>query len=173
MKKSDINPMPEYFERYIKTVDNIELPQAFDQSIQQLETLDKSLPASLGDMKYADDKWTVKEILQHVIDWERILASRTLLFARGEGSTSPNIDENLLARNMNAERRGITDLIEELKIARLSTKAMFTSFDDETLRRKGVNWKYEISVLAMGFTIIGHQNHHLKIIEEKYLPLVG
>ena len=77
----------------------------------------------------------------------------------------------LLAENMNADRRTIEDLIEELKITKLSTKAVFDSFDDETLLKTGMNWKYEISVLAMGFTIIGHQTHHLKIIKQKYIPL--
>jgi hypothetical protein len=73
---------------------------------------------------------------------------------------------------MNAERRAIDELINELKIVRASTKAMFESFDAETLLHKGTNWKYEISVLAMGFAIVGHQIHHLKIIEENYFPLL-
>ena len=73
---------------------------------------------------------------------------------------------------MKAEKRTIDDLIEELKNTRLSTKAMFASFDDDTLLSMGTNWKYEMSVLAMGFMIIGHQKHHWKIIEEKYFPLV-
>lgn len=173
MKKSDINPLPEYFERYINLVDNIELLQAFDESIAQLDELDKNLLAKIGDEKYAPDKWTVKEIFQHVIDWERILAQRTLLFARKEGSVPPGVDEKLLAANMNAGRRAVDDLLEELKIARLSTRAMFASFDDEMLLNTGTNWKSEMTVLAMGFTIIGHQKHHLKIIEEKYYSLVS
>ena len=171
MKKSDINPLPEYFERYINLVDDIELQQAFIQSVQQLEALDKSLLASLTNTRYAAGKWTVKEIFQHIIDWERILAQRTLLFARLENAISPNIDENQLAENMKAGNRPIENLIDELKITRLSTKAMFDSFDDGTLLKTGMNWKYEMSVLAMGFTIVGHQKHHLKIIEEKYLSL--
>ena len=165
--------MPEYFERYINLVDDRDLPQAFIQSIQQLETLDKSLPASLADTRYAAGKWTVKEIFQHIIDWERILAQRALLFARLENAVSPNIDEQQLAENMKADNRPFEDLIDELKITRLSTKAMFDSFDDETLLKTGMNWKYEVSVLAMGFTIIGHQTHHLKIIEQKYIPHIG
>ena len=173
MKKSDINPMPEYFERYIKTVDDVELPQAFDLSIRQLENLDKSLLANIADKKYAADKWTIKSIFQHIIDWERILAQRTLLFARCENSVSQSIDENLLAENMNAERRDFNSLIDELTITRLSTKAMFESFDDMTMLKTGMNWKYEISVLAMGFTIVGHQKHHLKIVEDKYYPLIN
>ncbi len=69
---------------------------------------------------------------------------------------------------MFAEKHSVDELIEELKIVRTSTKTMFESFDDEALQNTGTNWKHEISVLAMGFSIIGHQIHHLKIIEEKY-----
>jgi len=73
---------------------------------------------------------------------------------------------------MKADQRTIDNLIDELKITRLSTKALFESFDEESLQNTSVNWKYEISVLAMGFTIIGHQMHHLKIIVEKYYSLL-
>ena len=164
--------MPEYFERYINQVDEHELVSAFARSIQSLEMLDKSLLAKLDDKKYAPDKFTVKDIFQHLIDWERIFCFRALLFARGEGTDTQAIDENFLASKMNANRRTIGELIDELKTVRLSSGAMFGGFDDEMLMRTGMNWKYEMSVLAMGFTIFGHQKHHLKIIEEKYLPLV-
>jgi len=168
MKKSDINPMPEYFDRYINPVADVELSQAFDDSIAQLSKLDKDLLAKLDGKKYAPDKWTVKEIFQHIIDFERILSFRTLLFARREGSIPQSVDEKLLGANMCADKRAVDNLIDELKIVRASTKAMFESFDDRILQATGTNWKYEISVLAMGFSIIGHQIHHLKIIEEKY-----
>jgi hypothetical protein len=71
------------------------------------------------------------------------------------------------------DQRTIDSLIDELKATRLSTKSLFESFEDQTLQNTGVNWKYEISVLAMGFTIIGHQIHHLRIIEEMYCPLLN
>jgi DinB family protein len=173
MKKSDINPMPQYFDRYINLVADVELSQAFDDSIRQLDELDRNLLTKLDGKKYAPDKWTVKGILQHIIDFERILSYRSLLFARQEGSVPQGVDENLLAANMSAEKRPLDELIDELKIVRASTKAMFDSFDDEILKNKGTNWKYEISVVAMGFSIVGHQVHHLKIIEEKYHPLVS
>ncbi len=172
MKKSSINPMPEYFEKYINHVGDVELSEAFANSIRVLETLDTELLTRLDGKRYAHGKWTVKGILQHIIDWERILPQRALLFARKINMTPPNIDETLLADNMNAERRTIDGLLCELKIARASTKEMFDSFDDEMLLNQGTNWKYEMSVLAMGFTIIGHQSHHLNIIEEKYYPLL-
>lgn len=163
--------MPEYFERYINAVGEVELSQAFAESIRQLELLDKNLLSRLGDKRYAAGKWTIKEIFQHLIDWERILSYRALLFARCKGAASQNLDENLLASNMNAERRSIDGLIDELKTARASARAMFESFDEKLLLNTGICWKYEISVLAMGFTIVGHQAHHLKIVEEKYCRL--
>jgi DinB superfamily len=173
MKRSDIKTMPQYFEKYINHVDDLELSQAFEESVKQLDRLDRNLLARLNGKRYAPGKWTVKETLQHVIDWERILSFRTLLFARKEGSIPQGVDGDLLAANMKADQRTIDSLIDELKATRLSTKALFESFEDQTLQNTGVNWKYEISVLAMGFTIIGHQIHHLRIIEEKYCPLLN
>jgi DinB superfamily len=173
MKRSDIKTMPQYFEKYISLVDDLELSQAFGESVKQLDRLDRDLLARLDGKRYAPGKWTVKETLQHVIDWERILSFRTLLFARKEGSTPQGVDGDLLAVNMKADQRAIDSLVDELRITRLSTRALFESFDEETLQNIGTNWKYEISVLAMGFTIIGHQIHHLKIIEEKYYPLLN
>ncbi|MEP6923035.1 MAG: DinB family protein [Pyrinomonadaceae bacterium] len=172
MKKSDINPMPEYFDRYINLLADIELSQAFENSIEQLEALDKDFLKRLDGNVYAAEKWTVKGIFQHLIDFERILSYRALLFARKEGSTPQGIDENLLAVNMSADRRSVDELIEELKIVRLGTKTLFESFDDKDLLNVGVSWKYEISVLAMGFNIIGHQIHHFNVIENKYFPLI-
>jgi hypothetical protein len=89
-----------------------------------------------------------------------------------EGALPQVVDGDLLAAGMNADRRTIDSLVDELKVTRLSTRAMFEGFDDDTLQNTGTNWKYEVSVLAMGFTIIGRQIHHLTIIEEKYFPLL-
>jgi len=164
--------MPDYFDRYINLVADVELSQAIDDSIRQLDELNGDLLANLDGKRYAPDKWTVKEILQHIIDFERILTYRTMLFARREGSIPQGVDEAILGVNMNADKRTIDSLIDELKIVRASTKAMFVSFDEEMMQNTGVNWKYEISVLAMGFSIIGHQIHHLTIIEDKYYPLL-
>ena len=173
MKKSDINPIPDYYDRYINLVADVELSQAFDDSIRQLDELDVNLLEKISDLENAPGKWTAKEILQHVIDWERILAYRTMLFARCEGSVPQGIDQDRLTANMNAGKRTIGDLITELKTVRLSSKALFDSFDDETMLLKGTNWKYEISVLGMGFALIGHQIHHLKIIERNCFPPPG
>ncbi|HEY0428602.1 MAG TPA: DinB family protein [Pyrinomonadaceae bacterium] len=173
MKKSDINPMPQYFDRYINLVADVELSQAFDDSFRQIEKLDTDLLAKIGGKTYASGKWTIKDIFQHIVDFERILTYRALLFARQNPEAPKGIDEQLFASNANTEKRAIGALIEELKIVRTATKSLYSTFDDETLLKTGLNWKYEISVLAMGFNIVAHQIHHFKIIEEKYYPLVG
>jgi len=172
MKKTAINPMPHYFDRYINLVGDVELKQAFADSLRQLDRLDKSLLTKLGGVTYAPGKWTVKDHLQHLSDAERIMSYRTLLFARRDRTVPACFDQDLLVANSRANKRTIDDLIGELKTVRASTKMMFDVFDNEELLNRGVNWKSEMSVLAMGFAIIGHQIHHLKIIEEKYFPLL-
>jgi len=172
MKKSDIHPMPEYYDRYIKLVEDIELSDAFQESLREITMIDLDRLGSLKETTYAPGKWTINDILQHVIDAERIQSYRSLMYARREPNTPASFDSDLLALNAKADRRNIVDLVAELKSLRLATIAMFNSFDTETLLNRGISWKYEVSVLSMGFFLIGHQRHHLNVIEEKYIPLL-
>ena|SRR5215204_1427098 len=172
MKRSDINPLPSNFAKYINLVADVELAEAFDESTRQLNELDKHLLESLDGKRYAPDKWTVTDILQHLADSDRIMSYQALMLARKDGSVRPGFDEKLHVQNANAYNRTVPALIEEIIIARAATKSLFAGFDDETLLRTAINWQYEISVLAMGFTIIGHQSHHLNIIEDRYYPLL-
>lgn len=165
--------MPEYFDRYINLVEDVELNEAIDQSLVQLNAFDLERLKKLDHQIYDEGKWTAKTILQHIIDFERILTYRTLLFARREGNPVPGVEEDVLGANCRAERRSYEDLVAELKAVRQATKLLFESFDEEMLHATGINWKFEVSVLAMGFTIVGHQLHHMKIIEERYFPLVS
>ena len=169
MKRSDISPMPEYFDRYIKRVEDKELEQAFNDSLNEIEELTETLNEEVGGYRYAEGKWTVKEIIQHLIDFERIFCYRTLIFARRDKSIPPGCDQDLLSDNSGANNRTLASLLKELRVVRMSTIEMFKSFDDESLLNKGINWKYEMSVLAMGFLTIGHQDHHFAIIRTKYL----
>jgi hypothetical protein len=172
MKRSNINPMPNYFDRYINLVPDIELLQAFNNSINQLNAIDRDLFAKLDGKRYAPDKWTVKDILQHVIDTDRIFAYRALRFARNDETVLPGYDENSFALFTTANERSINSLLEEILIVRNSSKIMFESFDDTMLLRSGKCFNTQMSVLAVGFTLVGHQLHHLRIIEERYIPLI-
>ena len=173
MKRSEIVPKPGFFERYIDLVDDIELSDAFGISLRQINQLDLDLLKRIGTKTYADGKWTVNETLQHIADFERILSYRTLLFARRKKSVQPGFDEELLARHSKANAKTIEQILEELIAVRKSTIAMFNNFDEEILLLTGINWQFEISVAGMGFNIIGHQAHHLKLINTYYIPLAA
>lgn len=171
MKKSDINQPPCYFDKYIALVDDIELSAAFTQSIEQIEGLDLVKLKRIGDKVYAEGKWTIKQILQHLIDAERVLSYRSLCIGRNDPTELPSFDEEIFAANVSMENRTLEGIIEEMKIVRTSTKLLFESFDDAAMHRSMTIYGNQMCVLAYGFAIIAHQIHHLKIIEEKYFPL--
>jgi len=172
MNRSDIKEFPEYFEYFIKLVDDIELADAFDKSLKQIDDIDLAKLKRIGLKVYADGKWSVNKVIQHLTDWERIWCYRTLIFARNEGTVPEGHEQEIMADNSNADELSIEQLIAELRIVRLSTKAMFDLFNRQILEANCKFYKYEMSVLAMGFNIIGHQLHHFNVIKERYFPLM-
>lgn len=171
MKRSDIKNLPEYFDRYINLVDDIELSDAFDQSLKQIDDLDIEKLNRIGLKVYEPNKWSINKIIQHLTDWERIFCYRIILFARREGTIPEGHDEEIMGANSNADELPIEQLIAELRAVRVATKAMFDSFNQQIIETNCKFYNAEMSVLAMGFNIIGHQLHHFKIIEERYFPL--
>lgn len=172
MKKDQINPMPEYFDRYINKVDDVPLLKALDISLKEIETLPLDLFETLGDNVYAPGKWTIKDILQHMIDTERVFTYRATAFSRKEPGQVLSFDENLYVENANANSRALTDIIHEMKIVRSSFIELYKSFSDEQLLRKGRGATSEYSVLSIGFIIPGHQRWHLDVIKERYFPIL-
>ena len=173
MKRSDINPLPKHFDTYINKTEDIELHEALKKSLSNLQLLPVDKWAQLGDQVYAPGKWTVKDMLQHIIDAERIFAYRALRFARNDSTKLPGFEENHYAEEAHANDRNLSDLVNELITVRQSTVSMFSAFNDEVQHRKGQTTAAEISVGALGFTIIGHEIHHMKILEERYYPLIN
>ncbi len=172
MKKSDVPRMPSYFDTYIDKVADISLADALQQSLHTLETLDWDQLNALADRVYAPGKWTTCDIFQHLIDTERVFAYRTLRFARRDKTLLPGFDENSFAEHAHAGRRPLDLILSELKLLRQVNQLMFASFSDEDLRQSGVMFQSEISVLAAGFCVVGHQIHHLQILAERYFPLL-
>jgi DinB superfamily len=173
MKKSDINQPPCYFDKYINLIDDIELSAAFKQSINQLDNLDLAKFEQIGDAVYAEGKWTIKQILQHLIDSERVLGYRSLCIGRNDPTELPSFDEEIFAATVNTKNRTLEEIVAEIKIVRTSTELLFESFDDTALRRSMTIYDNQMSVLAYGFAILSHQIHHLKIIEERYFPFAN
>lgn len=165
--------MPEYYDRYINLVADVELSQAFDESLAQLNGLDMEALTRLENKPYAEGKWTVQQILQHILDFERIFNYRALLFARNVGDPPQGIEEDDMAANSQADKRTVASIIQELKTVRAGTKFLYDSFDEQTLKIIGKSYSSEISIVALGFTSLGHQIHHLNVIRERYFPLLN
>lgn len=169
MLKSHINQVPSYFDRYINLVPDIELTSALidfgsDYYKEQLHILN-----TLGDKVYAEGKWTIKQIVQHLIDTERIFQYRALRFARRDTTLLPGFDEDSFANAADVSRRSLEDLLEEWHAVNVSGKIMYSSFTPEDLQSKGIAFNSEISVLSIGFITAGHAIHHMNVIKDRYL----
>lgn len=171
MKLSELNPMPIYFDRYINLCDDIELIDAIKKSIDELDQFPIEKWKTIGDKTYAEGKWTIKEILQHLIDTERVFSYRALAFSRKEKQALPTFSEDEYSNESNANNRTIENLIEELKAVHYSFLYLYQSFSIDQLNTIGKGYIGEYSVASIGFCMPGHQRWHLKVIEEKYLNL--
>lgn len=170
MFKSAVADYPVYFQKYIDCVpDGHDLLTNFSIQtpaiIDYLNTIteEKSMHAC------APGKWTLKEMLQHIIDTERIFSYRALCFARGETVSLPGFDEALYAANVAANDRSWTGLITEFSVVRQSTNLLFISFSEEVLKRTGIANNNVTSVASIGFITLGHVYHHKNIIAERYI----
>ena len=173
MKKSAIAKTPEYFDKYIHLTDDVTYMAALEISLQELENAPLDKWKALDSQVYAPGKWTVKDILQHYIDTERVLVYRTTAIARGDQQNLLPFDEEDYAKNTNANNRTVLDLVTELKLVRQGTMAMFRSFTPDMMLRIGNAFngiKYE--PLSLAFVIAGHQRWHMKVLEERYYPLL-
>lgn len=158
-----------YFERYIKLVEgNNIIKILYEQSKITRELID-SISDYKGNYRYADHKWTIKEVLGHILDSERILAYRALSLARGEKKSLPGFDQNEYVREGNFNRRELAELSLEFKLLRESNLLMFKNFSKEMLCRRGLADESPVTVLALLYIIAGHEKHHLNVLEEKYL----
>ncbi len=164
--------MPEYFDRYINLVGDYDVIDALKYYDAHWLKKEKESFVQLGDSVYAPGKWTVKDILQHLIDTERIFAYRALCFARGDTTILPGFDEDSYAAYGQTNLRKLDDLFDEMQLVRNSTIALYNHFTDDMMMREGVSFKKRISVLAIGFLTAGHAIHHLNVIKERYYPLI-
>lgn len=172
MTRNQIGDLPNFFDRYILlTSETQDLLDGLVEFSPKNLFLDIEKYKSIGDAIYAPNKWTLKDILQHCIDTERIMSYRALCFARNDDNVLPGFEENLYAKNTNLSKRSIESLIEEFSVLRESTILLFKNMDKTMLLRKGTANMTRISPLSLGFVIVGHAKHHQNIIRERYYSL--
>ncbi|GHC51899.1 DinB family protein [Ulvibacter litoralis] len=163
------NEYAPYFKRYIDLVSNVSLVEALRNGEQAIPAFYASIPDSKLHFKYAEGKWTPKEVLLHIIDTERVFCYRALYFARAENASLEGFDENVFGANCKANTRSIDDLIEEYKTVRAATISLFSSFNETTLLKGGKSNSNYSTVRSLGFIVCGHEIHHQNIINERYL----
>ena len=172
MKISELNENEYaiYFDKYIKLSNNETiLLEELEICLHDFIRFVQNIPLDKFDYRYDVNKWTIKEIIQHLIDTERIFQYRALRISRNDVTPLPGFDENNYATNSNGNSRSIQDLLTEMAVVRQSTLSLFKSFSKEQLLLIGTASENKISVRAIGFILIGHQKHHQKIFQERYL----
>jgi hypothetical protein len=152
-------------------VKDVDIVEALQIGLEEIKNVPLEQWKVIGDKVYAEGKWTLKDILRHLIDTERIFSYRAMCIARGETVKLPFFDEADYAKNANAGYRSLEELVNELLNVRISFIDLYKSFTSDMLLKTGLSFNGTYSVLAIGFIMAGHPRWHFRIIEERYLPL--
>ena len=168
MHKSNLPPHHPYLTQYINLVAQEELLDALKHSLEFLSSLTIAPFQEKENYAYAEGKWTVKEVLQHIIDTERIMAYRALRFSRMDATELPGFDENTYSDHSFANQRSMQPILEELVLVRKSTIALYESFNEEHLLFLGTANGNKNCAATLGFFIVGHALHHFNVLQNRY-----
>jgi uncharacterized damage-inducible protein DinB len=163
----------QYFERYISKVPDGDIVELLSKQLDETLRLLGSVSESGGDYRYGPEKWSIKEVVGHMADTERIFCYRALCFARGETASLPGFDENEYVRNSNFAQRTMRDLAAELAAVRRATLALFSNLDEQSMARRGLANEREYSVRSIPYIIAGHERHHAALLRERYADGLG
>jgi hypothetical protein len=164
--QSDYAP---YYANYIKLVEGEDILKILNDQSKITQDVLNSFSEHKGNYRYADGKWTVKEVVGHLLDTERVFAYRALCIARGEKKSLPGIEQDDYVKEGNFNRRELFELNYEFRLLRESNLLLFRSFAPEMLWKRGFASEASVTVLAILFIIAGHEKHHIKVLREKYM----
>ena len=159
----------ESFQGYISEADDTDVAKAIRRNTKEFRKLLKSIPGKKRNYAYAEGKWTIQELLQHIIDAERVFVYRALTFARHDQTSLPGFDENTWAAQANKTNRKWKVLVKEFETVRAGSELFFDALNDEELLFTGNANGKPLNALALGYVVAGHAKHHLVIIKERYL----
>ena len=170
MKTSpDSTTLPAFYANYVNHVKSMDLMEALAKSGSITYGFICGIPEERGEFRYASGKWSIKEVICHMMDAERIFGYRAVRFARKDETPLAGFEENEYASQANAHARTLIQLADEMKRLRATTLDLFSSFTPEMLQLKGTANKNIISVINIGYVIAGHETHHRTILRERYL----
>ena len=167
--RPDKSEYPDYCEGYVSKVPAGDIVTVLGAQLEESLALFRNIPEARGGYRYAEEKWSVKEVIGHITDGERILAYRALRFARGDTTPLAGYEQDDYVLGGGFERRSLKDLIDEFETVRCATMSLFSSFDGEAWSRRGVANKNEMTVRGVAYVLAGHERHHVEILRAKYL----
>jgi uncharacterized damage-inducible protein DinB len=169
MKNLQLNEFAPYYENYIKLVPEQDIIKGLTKQKGEMLHFFKSIPVFKHEFRYAEGKWTIKDIILHLIDAERIFAYRALRIARNDKTVLPGFEENDYVVAANANNREYENLLTEYETVRNASISLFETFTSEELLRLGIASNNSVSVRAIGYIMLGHELHHKNVILERYL----
>ena len=169
MKRPLPNEYPSFYKHYVDNVKTDNIIKELRDQVIDIQAIISEIPEEKEEYLYAPGKWTIKEIIGHIIDTERVLGSRAMRFARKDKTHLPGYDENHFVANANFNNQTLYSLGHEFAIVREANLALFKTWNEEALSQVGVANGLEVTVRAMLFMIAGHATHHMNVIKEKYL----
>jgi len=169
MNRPNENEYPVYYSNYINLVEDDDIISVLENQIDFVKEFFINISEEKSNFRYAEGKWTIKEVFGHVIDTERIFAYRALRISRNDKTPLPGYDQDLFVKNSNFKNVSLQNLVDEFISVRKSNLKMFENFSSEMWLNIGTANEKLISVRAIAFILAGHLLHHLKVIEQKYL----
>lgn len=157
------------FSKYVTLVAEGDIIQTLEQQIENSLSLLQTIPSDKGNFRYAPDKWSVKELLGHLIDSERIFSFRALHFARNDQTPLPGYEQNDYVREADFDRRNLTDMAEEFATVRRATIQLFRPLNETEWLRHGKANEIGVTVRALAYIIAGHELHHMGVLRSRYL----
>ncbi len=159
----------DYYQKYIDLIPGDDIFRVLVEQNVESQNVLNSFSESKGNHSYAEGKWTVKEVIGHMMDVERIFAYRALCIARGDFNPLPSMDQDVYVKNGNFNKRQLFDLNYEYRLVRESNILLFGSFDKSVFNNRGIASGYEVTVLALMWMTAGHEKHHLNVLMERYM----
>ncbi|MGZ4156737.1 MAG: DinB family protein [Bacteroidia bacterium] len=169
MKRPKPNEYPSFYQSYVDNVKSNNIIKELTDQVLNIQAIISEIPEEKENYRYAEGKWTIKEIIGHIIDTERVLGYRAMRFARTDKTPLPGYDENFFVANANFQKQSLYSLGHEFAIVREANLALFKVWDEEALSQMGVANNLDVSVRAILFMIAGHATHHINVIKTKYL----
>jgi DinB superfamily len=169
--RPDASEYAPFYGRYISLIDGDNILKVLDQQRRDIVLLLSGRSEDDGELRYAPGKWSVKEVLGHVNDTERIHSYRALRISRNDHTPLPGFEQDDYVREAPFAKLKLSDLIEDFIAVRRATLSLLRGLDEAAWLRRGIANKNEISVRAIAYTMAGHELHHRRILEEKYFPL--